>query len=147
LPVELILRDVTVAQALHEPVRAVPPTDMQILDQERGNDHPDPIVHPALSLQLTHAGVDERITRLALFPAVSRSAAVVVRSGSSVGILANSGRIGLLTASGRWKSTSAKKSRQAIWRASAAAPFDRSELRSCSTVRGCKWPQRSAMER
>jgi hypothetical protein len=68
LPVELILRDVTVAQALHKPVRAVPPTDMQILDQERGNDQPDPIVHPALGLQLTHACVDERVTGIALFP-------------------------------------------------------------------------------
>ena len=38
----------------------------------------------------------------------------------------NSGRIGWLTASGRWNSTSAKKSRQAICRARAAAPLDRS---------------------
>src|SRR6185437_15166395 len=68
LPIELVLGNVAVAQAFHEPPSAVPPPDVQVLDQERGNDHPDPIVHPALRLQLTHPGVDQGIARRAFLP-------------------------------------------------------------------------------
>src|SRR5688572_17333726 len=34
LPIELVLRDVSVAQMLHEPASAMPPSEVQILDQE-----------------------------------------------------------------------------------------------------------------
>ena len=68
LPVQLVLGDVAVAQVGHEPVRAVPPADVQVLDQERGHHHPHPVVHPALGLQLPHPGVDQRVAGPALLP-------------------------------------------------------------------------------
>ena len=37
------------------------PVDPEVLDEERGGDHPGPVVHPAFLAQLPHAGVDERV--------------------------------------------------------------------------------------
>ena len=68
LPVQLILGDVAVAQVGHEPGRPVPPADVQVLDQERGHDHPHAVVHPALRLQLAHPGVDQGIAGPPLLP-------------------------------------------------------------------------------
>src|SRR5512133_1788366 len=48
LPIELVLRNVAVAQMSHEPLSAMPPPNVQVLDQECCHDHPYPIVHPAL---------------------------------------------------------------------------------------------------
>ena len=68
LPVAVVARLVTVEQPAHEPTLAPAPVDAKVLGQERADQQPGPIVHPALAPQLTHAGVDGREARPALAP-------------------------------------------------------------------------------
>ena len=53
---------------------------MQILDEERGDDHPHPVVHEAGVQQLTHPGIDDRESGAALLPGVEQR----LRLGSGV---------------------------------------------------------------
>ncbi len=68
LPVADVLGDVTIEEKTPEVALAEPPVDEEILDQERGGDHPDPVVHPAFAGQLPHPGVDDGVTGLAFPP-------------------------------------------------------------------------------
>jgi hypothetical protein len=52
---------------------------VQVFDQERGDDHPGPVVHEAGLTQLTHPGIDDRIPGLAGFPHFEQT--LRVRSG------------------------------------------------------------------
>ena len=79
LPVELVLRHVAVHQPLHEVRGAALPAHVQVLDQERRDDHAHPVVHPAERAQLAHAGVDERVAGPPGRPGRERGVAVVPR--------------------------------------------------------------------
>ena len=68
LPAVLVAGQVAVAQPVHEVPGALLPRDVQVLDQEARDDHPCPVVHPALGEQLAHAGVDHRETGAPLLP-------------------------------------------------------------------------------
>src|SRR5664279_3914700 len=48
LPAVLVRGKVAVDQPPHEVPGTMAPLDVQVLDQEAGRDHPDPVVHPAL---------------------------------------------------------------------------------------------------
>ena len=68
LPASVVGSQITVNQVLHEPALAFAPVDQQVLGQEHGADHAQPVVHPAGGKQLTHGGIDQRNARAALFP-------------------------------------------------------------------------------
>ena len=68
LPVVLVGGEVPVGEPVHEVPGAVPPPHVQVLDQEAGHDHPDPVVHPAGGAQLAHPGVDDGEPGAALRP-------------------------------------------------------------------------------
>ena len=69
LPVRRIVRRIGVDQRIPEPGFAGAPIDQEMLDQERGDDHADAVVHAAGAPELAHAGVDDRIAGAALLPA------------------------------------------------------------------------------
>ena len=46
------------------------PREVEVLHEEAGDDHPHPVRHPALGLELAHPGVDERVPGAALGPGV-----------------------------------------------------------------------------
>jgi hypothetical protein len=53
--------EVAVAQVLHEVPRPAPPVQVQVLGEERADDHPHAVVHVRLAEQLAHARVDDRV--------------------------------------------------------------------------------------
>ncbi len=60
LPAVVVGGDVPVDELVEEVARADRPPHVQVLGEEAGGDHPDPVVHPALVRQLAHPGVDDR---------------------------------------------------------------------------------------
>ena len=68
LPTQLVRGRVAVDQVPEEPPGAPPPVEVQVLHQEAGRHHADPVVHPPLGQQLAHAGVDQRIAGTARGP-------------------------------------------------------------------------------
>src|SRR4029079_1045550 len=68
LPVPVVVRLVAVYEPAHEPPLAPAPVDAELLRQERGDDQPHAVVHPALGAQLPHPGVHKRKDRPALAP-------------------------------------------------------------------------------
>ena len=68
LPAMGIGCDIEIDQMLGEESLTMLPLDVQILDQERGNDHPRAIVHPSCRDQLPHRGIDERVSSLSFAP-------------------------------------------------------------------------------
>ncbi len=77
LPAVLVAGQVAVDQVPHEVPGPVGPLDVQVLDQERGHDHADPVVHPALGQQLAHARVHDRVAGPALGPGPERLVGVL----------------------------------------------------------------------
>ena len=126
LPVQLVLGDVAVAQVRHEPRRAVPPAEVQVLDQERAR---RPSAPGCASSPRPAAGASRRRPAGSRSGPAARPRAARPRAGARrarrSASRANSGRIGSADRVGPVNSTSAKKSRQAICRASAAAPLAR----------------------
>ncbi len=64
LPPVVVRREISVDQVLHEPAGPPLPREMEVLDQEARDDHPDAVVHPAGRQELTHPGVDDSEARL-----------------------------------------------------------------------------------
>ncbi len=73
LPARRIVGEVGVDQRVPEPVLAGAPRDQQMLGQQRGDDHPYTVVHPADRPELAQPGIDDRITGAALLPGGQRS--------------------------------------------------------------------------
>ena len=65
------------------------PPGVQVLGQEAGGDHPDPVVHPPLVQQLPHPGVDDRVAGPARAPRREAVTGVVVFRGTLIKQLAN----------------------------------------------------------
>ena len=61
-----------------------PPVDEEVLAEERGDDHPDPIVHPAGCCELSHARVDDRDPRPADLPGFERLGGLAPPDGGSI---------------------------------------------------------------
>ena len=59
LPVELVVGDVGVDEMRHEMRRPSPPVEVEVLGQERGDDHAGPVVHEPLPGQLPHGGIHD----------------------------------------------------------------------------------------
>ena len=68
LPVAVIDGEVTVNQVASKKAFPFFPVHEQILDQEHRRDHPNAVVHKAGLDELSHAGVDNRITRSSFAP-------------------------------------------------------------------------------
>ena len=77
LPAVVVAGQVPVAQRRHEVPGPPPPVQVQVLDQERRGDHPDPVVHPALRGELAHPGVDDGVPGPALHPGVEAGVRLV----------------------------------------------------------------------
>ena len=60
LPAVVVGWDVAVVEVLEEEPGAPGPVEMEVLDEEAGDDHPHPVVHEPLGDELAHAGVDDR---------------------------------------------------------------------------------------
>ena len=68
LPAAVVRGDVAVDQVAHEVRLARAPVDQQVLRQERRDDHPRPVGHPARGEELAHRRIDERVARPAAPP-------------------------------------------------------------------------------
>src|SRR5450756_1518975 len=68
LPVARIAGGVGVDQRVPKPFLSLAPVDQEMLDQERGRDHPHPVVHHPGVPELAHAGIDDGIAGLAALP-------------------------------------------------------------------------------
>ena len=79
LPAVLVGGEVAVDQPVQEVPRTVLPLQVQVLDQEAGDDHPHPVVHPPGGPQLAHAGVHDREAGPSLLPRLELGAGLVVR--------------------------------------------------------------------
>src|SRR6185369_3203876 len=66
--------------------QAVPPVDAEVAGEERGGDHPGPVVHEALGGQLAHARVHDRDPGLALAPGVQRAPVLVPGRAGAVAL-------------------------------------------------------------
>jgi len=64
--------------------QAMPPVDAEVAGEERGGDHPGPVVHEALGGQLAQAGVHDRDPGLARPPGVQRPVVGVPRGPGPV---------------------------------------------------------------
>ena len=71
--------DVGVYQSVVKPQLAVSPVDVEVLDQEPGDDVPRVVRHVPCDPQLAHRGVDERVASLTELPSSERG---VVRNNS-----------------------------------------------------------------
>ncbi len=60
LPAAVVVREVGVGELVLEPALTLSPVDVQVFGQERGRDHPRPVVHPVRRRELAHRGVDQR---------------------------------------------------------------------------------------
>jgi hypothetical protein len=49
---------------------------VQVLDQERGNDHPDTVVNPTFGAELTHASVHYGIAGVSIRPSLESGVGV-----------------------------------------------------------------------
>jgi hypothetical protein len=72
--------------------RTEAPVDVQLLAQQRRNDHPGPVMHPAFLLQLAHARVHDRHPGPALPPGVERLAVVAPAHPGRPVVLGRDGR-------------------------------------------------------
>ena len=68
LPVGRVDGDVAVDQPVQEVRRPAPPVDAELFGQERPDQEPRTVVHPALLAQLAHTGVDDRQARASFGP-------------------------------------------------------------------------------
>ena len=68
LPAAVVGGDVAVHEVAHELGLAQAPVQQEVLGQERGRDHPRPVVHEPRRAQLAHRGVDDRVAGPALAP-------------------------------------------------------------------------------
>ena len=73
LPVARVVGHVAVGEQPGEVPVPVPPVDVQGPGEERGGDHPGPVVHEALGGELPKAGVDDRDTGASCPPGVQRA--------------------------------------------------------------------------
>src|SRR5262249_47980287 len=60
LPVESVVGEVRIDERVPEPPGPLLPANQQVLDQERGNYHPHPVVHPTRCPELAHACIHQR---------------------------------------------------------------------------------------
>ncbi|ORV97874.1 hypothetical protein AWC14_14315 [Mycobacterium kyorinense] len=77
----LIVGHVAVDQLVQEPPRTPLPGQVQILDQKRRDDHPDPVVQVSGPAQLAHARIDYRKPGLAGFPRLEQPLGVLSAVG------------------------------------------------------------------
>ncbi len=68
LPVGRVGAGIGIDQRVPEPLFAGAPVDQEMLHEERGDHHPDPVVHHAGVPELAHAGVDDRVAGQAAPP-------------------------------------------------------------------------------
>lgn len=68
LPADRIRRKIRIKKILPEVVLALPPINQQILDQIACSNHPDPIMHPPNTFQLSHPSINYRNSSPAIFP-------------------------------------------------------------------------------
>ena len=68
LPAAVVGREIEIIELFGEVSLAMPPVDAEILGQERGDDHAQPVVHPAAVLELAHRRINQRIAGPALAP-------------------------------------------------------------------------------
>ena len=87
LPVAVVVGLVAVDQQAHEPALAPAPVDPEVLGQERADDEPGAVVHPALAPQLAHAGVDQRVAGAPLHQASNGLLGVAPPDRAAVAVL------------------------------------------------------------
>jgi len=69
LPVDGVAGDIGINQSFLEPLCShFLPGHQEILDQKRGDEHPDPVVYLSRAFQLAHAGIDNGKTRFSPGP-------------------------------------------------------------------------------
>jgi hypothetical protein len=87
LPAMGIGCDIEVDQMLGEESLTMLPLDVQILDQERGNDHTRAIMHPSGRDQLPHRGIDEGISGLSFAPSSELLTWLVIAHLGELGVV------------------------------------------------------------
>ena len=119
-----------------------------MLDQERGDDHPHAIVHPAGVPELAHAGIDDGIAGPAALPGAQRLGVRLPGKGverAAAGCA--SARSGL--SNSRWRQNSRQPSslRNLSVSAASAGARPRQSARACQTWRGLISPKRRCGDR
>ncbi|CDA01754.1 putative deoxiribopirymidine photolyase [Klebsiella variicola CAG:634] len=68
LPAAVVRRQVAINQLTHEVALPCPPVEAQIFRQEAGDNHAQPVMHPAGGVKLAHRGIDYRKAGLPALP-------------------------------------------------------------------------------
>mmetsp|Transcript_5164 Transcript_5164/g.9231 ORF Transcript_5164/g.9231 Transcript_5164/m.9231 type:complete len:611 (+) Transcript_5164:80-1912(+) len=84
LPAQSIALQVGVDESVPKVLEPPLPRQVEVLDEEVADEHPQPVVAPARGPELLHARVDKRVARAPLLPALEEVLVVLPRDGAQV---------------------------------------------------------------
>jgi hypothetical protein len=68
----LVAGEISVDEMAHEVPGAPAPVEVEVLHEERGDEHAHTVVHPGLGLELAHPSINDGVSRLTLPPGLEQ---------------------------------------------------------------------------